>query len=98
MMNTRCSRENTISQHPTFDSARKQAVSIDNQREHCLHCSWAQCYQSARPIQFSLLANFSSELPFGVAFLLKHSRQLSYVPIELGLLSFVEYLYNSVFL
>ncbi len=54
-MNTRCSRENTILQHSTFDSALKRVASIENQREFCLHFLWVQRYQWHLPHPFCLL-------------------------------------------
>ncbi len=73
MVNSRCSRENNILQHWTFNSTLKQATFIDNQREYCLYYPWVQCYQwhLLHPVfsvcyfssEFSILSNVSFETP-----------------------------------
>ncbi len=64
MMNIRCSRENTILQHSTCDSALKQATFIDNQREYCLYYPWWSVTNSSYCIQFSLFIIFPANSQF----------------------------------
>ncbi len=70
MTNTRCSWENTISQHsiqPLVETSRVQFW-----REYCLLYPWVQCYQWCLPFLVFSFGYFPSNLQFWVNFYLKH--------------------------